>query len=110
MFAVADVVARLTALVPIVVVTDGANGAAVHAGGAVQRIPAYATREVEPTGAGDVFAAAFLIALARGESVRSAGIFAACAASIAIEGIGPSSLHRLGETDERRNRLAATRE
>jgi 1D-myo-inositol 3-kinase len=103
--AAGDVIARLTALCPIVAVTDGPNGAVVHDQGTVHTIPAYPTREVEPTGAGDVFAAAYLIALARGESARAAGLYAACAASIAVEGHGPSSLHRLAETAGRRAEL-----
>jgi sugar/nucleoside kinase (ribokinase family) len=99
-----DLLGRLTQVAPIVVCTDGPRGAAIHAEGRVLQIAAYPTVEVDPTGAGDVFAAAFLIALARGEDLESAGIFAACAASIVVEAVGPEALSRLGETAARRAR------
>jgi sugar/nucleoside kinase (ribokinase family) len=56
---------------------------------------------VDPTGAGDVFAAAFLVALAKREPPLAAGVVAACAASIAVEGHGPSALAGLGRLGER---------
>ena len=95
------VLPRLRAVVPIVVVTDGRRGATVHAGGDSLHVPVFPAREVDPTGAGDVFAAAFLVALFRGEALATAGRFAAAAASIVIEGMGPSALSRLGEAAAR---------
>src|SRR5262249_35825524 len=90
----APLLPALEQVVPIVVVTDGARGAWIHTGGAVCHIPAYPATEVDPTGAGDVFAAAFLIALARGESLESAGDLAARAAAVVVEDVGPRALAR----------------
>src|SRR6185437_13487566 len=52
-------------LVPLIAVTRGAEGADLYRAGAVERYSGSPAREVDPTGAGDVFAAAFLSALAR---------------------------------------------
>ncbi len=45
------------------VVTEGVRGASVYERGRVRPVPAPAAREVDPTGAGDVFAAVFFIRL-----------------------------------------------
>ena len=86
---------RLARLVPIVVLTHGAAGATLYADGEVTLLPAVPAHEVDPTGAGDVFAATFLIALARGQAPVTAGHFAARAAAIVVEDVGPAALPRL---------------
>lgn len=48
---------------PLLVLTQGAAGCTVFMGDEVRRVPAPSVTEVNPTGAGDVFAAAFLIRL-----------------------------------------------
>lgn len=47
----------------LLVLTQGAAGCIVFFNGEVRQVPAPSVAEVEPTGAGDVFAAAFLIRL-----------------------------------------------
>jgi sugar/nucleoside kinase (ribokinase family) len=47
---------------------------------------------VDPTGAGDVFAAAFLVRYQETGNPLEAAAFAACAASCAVEGVGATSL------------------
>src|SRR5262249_18315912 len=101
----ARVLAALRDIVPIVVVTDGRRGATIYDQGAVRHVGVHPANEVAPTGAGDVFATAFLIALARGEDVAAAGAFGAAAASIVVEGVGPAALSRLGETGARYTRM-----
>jgi sugar/nucleoside kinase (ribokinase family) len=49
----------------VLVITEGARGARVHAGGRWRSVPAPAAQEVDPTGAGDVFAAVFFVELHR---------------------------------------------
>ncbi len=71
--------------VPLLVATDGRHGATLFRHGVVQHFPAYAAREVDPTGAGDVFAAAFLVALYRHGNAEQAVNFANCVASFSIE-------------------------
>jgi sugar/nucleoside kinase (ribokinase family) len=53
----------LAGICPLLVVTDGSRGARVHWNGDVRRIPAPPAVVVDPTGAGDVFAASFFIRL-----------------------------------------------
>ncbi len=100
-----DLVSRLAALVPVVAFTHGAGGCEVIAGGRTRRIGVYAAREVDPTGAGDVFAAAFLLALARGDDPVDAARLGAAAASIAVEGRGGDALTRVGEAWARAARV-----
>jgi sugar/nucleoside kinase (ribokinase family) len=47
----------------LLVLTEGARGCTVYFDGESRQIPAPQVTEVEPTGAGDVFAAAFLVRL-----------------------------------------------
>jgi len=52
--------ARLKGMVPNAVVTDGPNGAFVRYGGEEFHVPAYPCKPADLTGAGDMFAGAFL--------------------------------------------------
>jgi sugar/nucleoside kinase (ribokinase family) len=81
-------------LVPILCVTDGRRGARIHTGGAWRHIPAFAACEVDPTGAGDAFAAGFLIALDEGADPWQAARFAAAVASFVVEAVGPVTPER----------------
>lgn len=78
--------------VRIVVVTGGKGGARVYDEGRCRSIRAFPHEEVDPTGAGDVFATAFLIALDETESVASAARFAAAAAGLSIEAEGTANV------------------
>jgi hypothetical protein len=69
-------------------VTKGAKGARVYSEGDVYDLPAFTAVEVDPTGAGDVFAAAFLLALRERRPVVRAARWAACVASFAVEAPG----------------------
>jgi sugar/nucleoside kinase (ribokinase family) len=100
-----DLAARLAAAVPIVVVTRGAGGCEVTEGGRTRRVGIHPAREVDPTGAGDVFAAAFLLSLARGADAVEAARLGAGAASIAVEAPGGAALPRLREAAERAARV-----
>ncbi|MHB0867996.1 MAG: PfkB family carbohydrate kinase [Chloroflexota bacterium] len=74
--------------VPITLLTQGPRGATLFVQGQPTRLPAFPTREVDPTGAGDVFAAAFLIEYHRTREPRRSAAFACCAASFAVERTG----------------------
>lgn len=96
----ATVVPPLCEVAEIVIITEGARGARVFLGGRPHRVHAHPAAEVDPTGAGDVFAAAFLLALVRRQPPLEAAVVAACAASVVVEGRGPGALpglRRLGE-------------
>jgi len=81
-----DVLEQWQREVPIIVVTGGKGGACVYHEGRRRRIAAFPHEEVDPTGAGDVFATAFVIALNETKSVASAARFASAAAGLSIEG------------------------
>jgi len=71
--------------VPLLIATDGRHGATLFQHGATESFPAYPAREIDPTGAGDVFAAAFLSHLYQHRNAREAVNFANCVASFSIE-------------------------
>lgn len=50
----------------VLVVTEGPRGARVHAQGEWRSVPAPPAKEIDPTGAGDVFAAVFFVHLRQG--------------------------------------------
>ena len=50
-------------LFPDLVLTTGKQGAELYTNDEMQLVPTESTREVDPTGAGDIFAAAFIIAI-----------------------------------------------
>ena len=87
-----DVLEKWEREAPVVVVTEGKGGARVYHEGRWRRIGAFPHEEVDPTGAGDVFATAFVIALDETKSVASAARFASAAAGLSIEGEGTAKV------------------
>lgn len=79
-------------LVDIVVVTQAERGATTYQSGGVRHDPPRPARQVDPTGAGDVFAAAFLIRLAETGDSCQAAAFANVVASFSVEGAGISGI------------------
>lgn len=88
-------------LVSILVATDGQHGATLFLHGKTQQFPAYAVNEVDPTGAGDVFAAAFLIHLSWHGDPACAVEFANCVAAFSIEQIGIHGIPTLTMVESR---------
>lgn len=79
-------------LVDTIVVTRAERGATVYQGDEWCHYPTRPAREVDLTGAGDVFAAAYLLHLYEtGDSCEAAG-FANVAASFSIEGLGVTGI------------------
>jgi 1D-myo-inositol 3-kinase len=85
----------------LLVLTVGRDGAIVYHQGQERRLPAYLVQEVDPTGAGDVFAAAFFIRLVESGDPMEAARFANCAASFVVEGPGPSTIPWRAQVEER---------
>ncbi|MEX1071369.1 MAG: PfkB family carbohydrate kinase [Anaerolineales bacterium] len=54
---------RMAYACPVLVVTDGAKGATLYTQGEEHKIEAPTVNQVDPTGAGDIFAAAFFVRL-----------------------------------------------
>ena len=85
----------------ILVVTQGARGATVYHRGEVRHFPAFETIEIDPTGAGDVFAAAYLIELERSGDPYAAAHFANCVASFSVEKQGTEGIPTLEQVEQR---------
>jgi sugar/nucleoside kinase (ribokinase family) len=80
-------------LVPVVVLTRARRGCTVWDASGRHDVAAIEAEEVDPTGAGDVFAAAFLLRYHEGRDAVGAARFATAAAALAVgapglEGIG----------------------
>jgi len=84
--------AHWSTFVPLLIATDGRQGATLFQYGVPEEFPAYAAEEVDPTGAGDVFAAAFLSHLYRFGNPRQAVDFANCAASLSVQHTGVTGI------------------
>ncbi len=96
-----DLVGRLARHIPVVAFTHGRRGCEVIVLGRTWRVGVHPAREVDPTGAGDVFSAGFFLALAGGAEPTDAARLGAAAASVCVEGVGPSALVRVGEARAR---------
>ena len=93
----------LLAHVPMIALTRGWRGVTLLTRQGTHEVPSLPRPEVDPTGAGDVFAAAFLVRYHETGDPLEAAAFAACAASCAVEGIGATTL---GDRDEVLRRMA----
>ncbi len=88
-----DAFAKLKAIVPSCVVTDGANGAFVRHGGHEAHVPAFPCEPKDLTGAGDMFAGAFLYGITHGVAPAQAARAACFLAMKVITQIGARLHH-----------------
>jgi sugar/nucleoside kinase (ribokinase family) len=93
-------IAELAALARLLVITDGWHGATIYMGGASHRVPPRPTSEVDPTGAGDVFATSFLLRLAETGDPFVAARFANVTASMSVEAAGMDSIPQRERVEE----------
>lgn len=101
----------------VVCVKYGEGGSTIYTKDWTIFAPIFETNTVDPTGAGDSYAGAFIAILARGEdapidfdTLASAVSGATSAASVAVESFGPSSLSRTSNRQlEARARLVRSR-
>lgn len=93
--------ARWCAEVPIVVLTRNRRGARVHMNGQWRDIDAFPAVEIDPTGAGDVFAAAFLARYYETEDMADTMRFASAAAACSIEAPGVAAIADRARIEER---------
>ena len=70
------------------VVTEGAKGVRYHNGETEQLVAGYKVQVVDTTGAGDTFNGAFAYALASGDNIREALVFANKSAAISVTKFG----------------------
>lgn len=73
----------------LVVLKHGAAGSSAYTRDGVVHVPGFAVEEVDPTGAGDSFAAAMLVALLEGMDLNRALQFANAAGALAVTKRGP---------------------
>ena len=83
----------------LAVLTQGANGAILHDRGRTFHFPARWTQALDATGAGDVFAAAFLVRLDETRNPHEAARFANVAASLSVENAGIASVPERAQID-----------
>ncbi len=76
----------------IVAVTRGAAGCTLYTHGTKVRVPPWPAHEVDTTGAGDVFAAAFFIRLGETADPVASARFAGCTAAMAVESVGVTAI------------------
>ena len=86
--------------VPILVVTQGKDGCTLFHQGEKRSFPARAAGVIDRTGAGDVFAAAFVIRLKETGDPGHAAVFANVTASMAVERPGPEGVPSRIEVEE----------
>jgi sugar/nucleoside kinase (ribokinase family) len=84
-------VEQMAAVCPILVVTEGKIGATLYMHGEEHKIVAPEIEEVDPTGAGDIFAAAFLVRLHLTGDALDAARFATQLAALSVQRAGLDS-------------------
>jgi pfkB family carbohydrate kinase len=92
-------IAELARHTRLLVVTDGYHGATVYRNGLATRIPPRHAREVDPTGAGDVFATSFLVRYAETRDPFLAARFANIVASMSVEAPGMDAIPERAEVE-----------
>lgn len=92
--------------VPLVYLTRGARGCLVFRPGMIDRVGVFETGAVDPTGAGDTFAAATLHALADGAGALAAARMGAAAASVVVEYRANAPIQALRQARTRVARVA----
>ena len=96
-----EALARWATQVPLLVLTRGARGARLWSEGRWRQVPAIPTEEIDPTGAGDVFAAAFLSRYLETDDAWQTALFATAAASISVETPGTAGIPSRRQVEER---------
>jgi sugar/nucleoside kinase (ribokinase family) len=94
-------VAEYVRMTRIAVVTQGNLGCNVYANGEMRHVPAFKANEVDPTGAGDVFAAAFLIRLHEINDPFEAARFANATASFSVQAPGVTGIPTREQVEQR---------
>lgn len=96
-----SIVRQLARRVRLVVLTRAERGATVFVAGSANDVPAFQANVVDPTGAGDVFAAAYFGARLHHDDPLAAARWACAAAAYSIEGMGISKLPTADQVKQR---------
>jgi len=73
----------------LVVLKNGEAGCRIFSCDRIMDVPSYPVTEVDPTGAGDTFCGAFLVALTAGRDLQQCGAFANAAGALSVQKQGP---------------------
>lgn len=92
---------RWAEVFPTVVCTESSRGTRLDVDRQWRHIDVFPQREVDPTGAGDVFATAFLVRLSETDDPALAARFAAAASSFAVSGEGPLAIADRRQIEDR---------
>ena len=84
----------------VLVVTEGPDGSVVYWNGDRRRFRPPAMKEVDATGAGDVFAASFFVRLFQTRDPWEAGRFATLLAAYSVTRVGLAGIPTAGEIEE----------
>jgi hypothetical protein len=83
---------------PLLIITKGKDGAEIYQGEEIIRIPVEPVDEIDPTGAGDIFAAGFMIYwVLCGRPIPEAGILASKLARISVTRPGLDGIPTIAE-------------
>jgi len=93
--------AHLVTTAKLGVETLGAAGCRLYYEGKIIHVPVKAEMEVDPTGAGDIFAATFFTYYWRTRDPLKAAQFANTCASLSVRGVGLASIPKLAEVEAR---------
>ncbi len=85
----------------IAVMTQGARGCTVFTCSESRQVPGFPVAEVDPTGAGDVFAAAFLIRLQETQDPIESARFANATASFCVQAPGVTGIPTREQVEDR---------
>jgi hypothetical protein len=89
-----QLVEDMASSIRVLVVTEGANGARLYWNGDLRRFRPPKMVEIDPTGAGDIFAAAFFIRLSSTRDPWEAARFATNLAAFSVQRYGLDSIPR----------------
>ena len=88
-------------LAKVLIVTMGSEGSRLHLRGRWRDVAPFPARETDPTGAGDVFAAAYTIRLRETQDPVESAKFASSAASFCVEGEGLAGVPTRTDVEQR---------
>lgn len=71
--------------------TKGPHGVSIFQQNNKFEFPSFPINEIDPTGAGDIFATAFLLHFHQTKNIAFSAAFAHAAASLVVEEIGPKT-------------------
>jgi sugar/nucleoside kinase (ribokinase family) len=89
----------------IAVVTLAEAGSVIYDGKKIFHIPPYVTTAIDPTGAGDTYAAGFMVRYLETKDLEAVGCFASAVASVMVENIGPDFPLTRAIVDQRSGKL-----